>query len=135
MRVGRLARAGAITCLVAAIATVIGAVILKAVLGIDAAFMPLSIPSVAFFTVFYGVAATVVYGIVVRRASDPRRTWAIVSVIAFLLLLIPDVGLLRGPAESPMGPVTPSAVFALVCLHAIAAPIIVLGLLRLAPPD
>jgi hypothetical protein len=34
-----------------------------------------------------------------------------------------------------MGPVTPSAVFALVCLHAIAAPIIVLGLLRLAPPD
>jgi hypothetical protein len=135
MTVGRLARAGAITCLVAAIATVIGAVILRSILGIDDAFQPLSIPSVAFFTVFYGVAATVVYGIVARRARDPRRTWAIVSVIAFVLLLIPAVGLLLGPADSPMGPVTPAAVLALVCLHVIAAPIIVLGLLRFAPPD
>jgi hypothetical protein len=130
-----LVRAGAITCVIAAIATGVGALLLVSLLGIDPAFQPISLPSVVLFTVLYGIAATVVYGVIARRARDPRRTWIRVAVVAFVLLLIPDVSLLLGPAESPMGPVSTAGVLGLIALHCVAAPIIVLGLLTFAPSE
>ena len=131
---GRLVRAAALVIGAAAVATSIGALILPNVLTIDPTFRPISLPSVIFVTVAYGIAAAVVYRWIVGRSGNPQRAWLLAALAGFLLTLIPDALLLLAPANGPLGTVTPAAVGALVVLHLIAAPIVTFGLLRLAPP-
>ena len=131
--VGVLVRAGALVAAATTAATVAAGVVLRAIVNPDPAFEPLSVPAIVITTVLYTTVATAVYGLIVRRSTQPRRRWLQVAGVGFLLSLVPNIGLILNPAGAPFAGLTTTAALALTALHFVAAPIVVFGLLRLAP--
>jgi len=128
-----LAKAGGLVALGTTAATVVAGLILAALVDPTSAFQPLTVPSIASITIVYSVLATGVYGLVARRSSRPRTRWLQVGAVALALSLIPNLMLLLDPAGAPIAGVTVPNVVALVVLHFVAAPLVVFGLVRLAP--
>lgn len=91
----------------AIVAAVVVNLIVRAILGlfypIDPAFLPLSYVSIAFFTVFYCVIASVIFYLVVRFTKSPARNFVIIAVVGFLFSLIQNFLGVANPASMPMG--------------------------------
>lgn len=130
-----LVRAWLLSSGAAAVAGAVAGAVLARATGTDPAFMPLTPGPIVFFTFLFGGAATLVYREIVRRAADPRRRWLQVAAVAAVLSLAPDLLMAVDPAGSPVPGATAEAGLALAVLHLLAAPVIALGLLRLAPPE
>lgn len=86
-------------------------------------FDALALPPVTLLTALGAVGATVAYGVVVRRATRPDRTFVRLAAIVLLLSFVPDLALLRfDPAA------TVPAVVVLMILHVTVAVISVIAL-------
>ena len=83
------------------VANLIVMVITRALFPIPAEFLPLSAPPIIFFTTVFIAIAGVVFLIVGRLSRNPVRAYTIVAVIALILSLVPDFGLLANPAGMP----------------------------------
>jgi hypothetical protein len=99
-------------------------VLALAVLPIDPAFDPLQSQAFIGLTTVFTILAVAAYWIVGRVSRQPITTYRRVSVVALLLSLIPDLGLLFAGAPG----VTIPAILALMLMHVVSAAIIV-GLL------
>jgi hypothetical protein len=110
---------GVLAIVVAALANIIARFILGALVAIPADFPPMQIPAIAFFTVLYGVGATVVYWLINRLARNPQRIWSIVVLISFVLTALPNVAFAANPAAAPFP--GPSQMFLLLLVYHLVA--------------
>lgn len=130
----RVAQAGLLAIVAAVVVNVVIWWIGSMLVQPPADFMPLASPgpTIMFTTVFL-VGATLVYAAINARSSNPPRLFLIVSVIALVLGLIPDIMLLVAPASMPMGTPTVPAVLVLILMHLAAFAITLWAFLRWAP--
>ena len=89
-------------------------------------------PAIMFTTVLL-VGATLVYAIINALSSNPPRLFTYVSIVAFVLLLIPDLMLLVAPQSLPLGTTTVPAVLVLIAMHVAAYAITLWAFTRWAP--
>jgi hypothetical protein len=100
----------------------------RALFPIPAEFLPLSAPPIILFTTFFIAIAGLVFLLVDRLSRNPVRAYTIVAVIALVLSLVPDFGLLANPAGMPGA--TPAGVWGLIAMHVVSAVITVVALTR-----
>lgn len=93
----------------------------------------LSMGPVATLTVVGALAAIIVYAILRRFLAHPNKTFVVISVLVFLISLIPDY-LILGSANSMFAGANTASVGLLMLLHAIAGIAIVLPLVKLTRP-
>lgn len=98
---------------------VVARLILGALVTIPADFPPMQIPAIIFFTVLYGIGATVVFWLINRLASNPPLVWSIVALISFVLTALPNVAFAANPAAAPF-PGTSQMFLLLLVYHVIA---------------
>lgn len=100
------------------IALVANGLLLGAVLATDLVepFEPLSIGSVALFTVLGAIAATLVFGFLTRRSEQPDRTFIVLAGIVLVLSFGPDAWLLQSDPEA-----TVPGVLVLMVMHVVVA--------------
>lgn len=87
---------------------------------------------VALFTAIGAVGATIVYALMKKFLRKPERAFIWVSVVVFLVSLIPDV-MLFSPASPSFAGATPASVGTLMLMHAVAGIITVWGLVKYWP--
>lgn len=121
---GTLAKRGGLATVVA---TVVNAAIVLAVPpAIDhPPYAPLSLGSVALFTVLGVVAATAVYAVILRLSARPERTFLAIAAVVLLLSFVPD---LTFAGELPGA--TSAGVALLMVMHVVAAVVAVTVLVR-----
>jgi hypothetical protein len=93
--------------------------LLVAALPINPDFLPMQAEGVAMMTVIFTIAAVAVFAAVARLSAQPIRTYQIVSVVALVMSLLPDLMLFSEPTATAGG------VVALMVLHAVAAAAVV----------
>ena len=120
-----LAIRGSVAAVLSALAN---AALLWAVLETDLVepFMALSYPPVLFLTVAGAVGATVVYGLLTRRVSDPGRTFQRIAAVVLVVSLVPDLTILVFDEAATLG-----AVVVLMVMHVVVAAVSVASLTRL----
>lgn len=94
---------------------VVARFVLGALATIPADFPPMQLPAIIFFTVLYGIGATMIYWLINRRASNPQRVWLIVVIAGFVLTALPNLAFAANPAAAPF-PGT-SQLFALLLVY------------------
>jgi hypothetical protein len=97
-------------------------------------FMSLNYAPVGIFTTLGVIAAVFAYRFVLRRASNPIRTYWIIALVAMLLSCIPNVMLAMNPSAAPFPGGTTAGFTALIVFHVVAALVSTLILTRMAPP-
>jgi hypothetical protein len=113
--IGPLVRRGALAAVVVALANAVLVLVTTSV-GVAPDFRPLSLPPVLFLSTLGVLGATVTYWVLVRRASNPDRTFTRVASVVLVVSLLPDVALLSGdPAATVPG------VVVLMAMHVVAA--------------
>ena len=126
---------GSLDMRTATIVAVVGAVsanfaiylLATSVLDIDPAFQPLASPGSTIFLTVIGVGgAAYVYSWVRRRSGDPRPVFLRFALLALLVSLIPDLGLLLSDQPGATG----TSVAVLMSMHVVAAAIAVGALTR-----
>jgi hypothetical protein len=95
--------------------------------------MALNVMPVAMLTFIGTVGAVLVYALMRALMKNPNRTFIAISVIVFLLSLIPDYMLLGSTNHFGAG-ATVASVATLMLMHAVAGIIIVWSLLTLTKP-
>jgi Family of unknown function (DUF6069) len=123
----RLLVVGAGLALVATIANVLVAMALRNVLGVPAAFTPLSTPGVASLTIAGMIGATLLFGWVARAQPDPRRTFVLIATAGLVVSWLPDLGIW---ATAVFPGTTTTGILSLMTLHVVAAGLAVATLLR-----
>jgi len=118
---------GAGLALVATIANVLVAMALRNVLGVPAAFTPLSTPGVASLTIAGMIGATLLFGWVARAQPDPRRTFVLIATAGLVVSWLPDLGIW---ATAVFPGTTTTGILSLMTLHVVAAGLAVATLLR-----
>ena len=88
---------------------------------------------IAQWTVLGTVGAAVVYALIRRYAARPVRTFLIVSAAVLILSFIPDV-LIVGQTDGLFAGATWGAAALLASMHVVVAVLVVVALLRFAPP-
>jgi uncharacterized protein DUF6069 len=91
---GRLARVGGVTVVVAVLVNVVIRTVAVSVLGIGGGFLPLEVGPTVFFTVVGMTGAVVVFGVMQRFAKRPVRVFRRVALAVLLVSLVPDLLLL-----------------------------------------
>lgn len=90
----------------------------------------LSVAPVTMLTVIGAVGAIIVYALMKKFLRRPEQPFILVSVVVFLVSLIPDVMLFNGPMAASA---TWANVGTLMLMHAIAGVIIVWALVKYWP--
>jgi len=110
---------GALAVVVSALAN---AILLAAVLGTDAVpqTVHLTYPRVIVFTAVGAAAGVIVFAALRSRVADPASTFRKVAVVALVLSLVPDVGLISADPT-----VTPAVAVVLMAMHVVAAAVTV----------
>lgn len=104
-----------------------------AVVDVSPEFVPLAEPSATvIFTGSLVLIAVIVFAVVDRVSSNPVRTYNIVALVALVLSLIPDIGMLLAPQNLPFGGITFGAVMILMVMHVAAYAVTVYVLTVLA---
>ena len=112
---GPLVRRGALAAVVASVANA-ALVLVATTVGIAPGFRPLALPPVLLLTVVGVAGATAVSWLLLRRVSNPDRTFVRVASVVLVLSFLPDVGLLSAdPAATVPG------VVVLMAMHVVAA--------------
>jgi hypothetical protein len=99
---------------------VVARFILGALVTIPADFPPMQIPAIIFFTVLYGIGATVVYWLINRLANNPQRIWLIVVIVGFVVTALPNLMLAANPAAAPFPGGTAQLFSLLLVYHVVA---------------
>jgi hypothetical protein len=127
LETGSLVRRGALAAVVAAIAKAVVAVAATTA-GVAPGFRPLELPPILLLTVLGVIGATAVYWMLLRRASNPDRTFVRVAAVVLVVSFVPDLGLLSAdPAATVLG------VLVLMAMHVVAAAVSVAVLTGRAP--
>ena len=135
IKTSRLLGVGLLAVVAAVIANLIARAILLAVLDLPADFPPLQPPAIIFFTTIGTALGALVYAILIRRSSRPARTFTTIAVVALVISILPNLGLMANPAAAPFPGGSALAFGALIVLHivaALAAVLVLLGLTRSA---
>ncbi len=112
----------AITAVVAAnAANLLVWAVLKAVIGFDGQFQPLQPGPIAIFTTLGVTAAGLVYALTMRFARHPVPTYRIIALIALILSIIPNLGLMFNPAAAPFPGGSALNFGLLIIFHVVAA--------------
>jgi hypothetical protein len=90
-------------------------IVLAVVPGVNPEFIALDPAAVAMMTVLFTIAAVGVFAAVAKLSIQPIRTYQIVSTVALVLSMIPDLMLLNEPST------TGGDVVSLMILHVVAA--------------
>ena len=102
---GRLWRAGLATLGGAIAANLVLWTIAQTMLGIPPEFAPLATPAPAIIFTTLGVAGAVLaLALIARFARRPITVFRIVAVVALLVSLLPNVGMILDPATAPFPP-------------------------------
>ena len=127
---GRYALIAIGTVIAAVAANLVVYVIGSAVVGYDPGFVVLATPGgTIIFTLVPAVVAVVVYALLLRFASNPERTFAILAAVVLVLSWIPDLTYIPTvPGSSTAQTVV------LMIMHVVAAVVIVGMLTNLARP-
>ncbi|MDQ6602410.1 MAG: DUF6069 family protein [Chloroflexota bacterium] len=127
---GRFALVGLATVIAATLANVLVYFVGGAFVAYDPQFLPLTDVSGAIaFTLPAAIVAVLLYAALLRFASNPARTFAIISAVVFVVTLIPDF------TYTPTVPgATGGQTAILVLMHVVAAGVIVGMLMALARP-
>jgi hypothetical protein len=130
LSLGRIGRATLIAAAISGLANVALGAALRAGLGIDSRFAPLTPAAIAIFTVACTLVGGAVFAVIARLwPSDAVRRFAIVAVVVVVVSLGAPLSLLSAtPAQWPG--VSPIAVFALMPLHLVAATVLVMTVKR-----
>jgi Family of unknown function (DUF6069) len=115
---------GLIAIIVSVIANDIVLFVLKPLVSGPVPLFALNIGSVSVLTAIGALGATIVYAILRQFMRSPNKTFIIISVIVFLLSLIPDYMLLGSTSKMAAG-ATIASVGTLMFMHLVAAVIIV----------
>ncbi len=128
---GRFARVGLATVAAATLANVLVYFVGGALVTYDPQFLPLTNVSGAIvFTLPAAIVAVLLYAALLRFARRPARTFTIISLVVFVVTLIPDFTYI------PTLPgVTVGQTAVLVLMHIVAAAVIVGMLTKLARPQ
>jgi hypothetical protein len=105
---------------VAVALNVVARLILGALVTIPADFPPMQIPAIIFFTVLYGIGATVVYWLINRLANNPQRIWLIVVLVGFVVTALPNLAFAANPAAAPFSGGTAQLFSLLLVYHVLA---------------
>jgi hypothetical protein len=117
----RLAPVGLLTSIAAAAANVAVYYVGDALIGYNPAFVELgSALGIAICTVIPAVIAVLLYAALLHSASNPARTFTIVSAVVFIITLVPDLTFIPGEPGSSNAQTT-----VLIVMHAVAAALIV----------
>ena len=126
--------AAPVLILIVVVMLVILDLIIGAILQPDPTFLPLNPAAVAITIVLNLVPAAIVYALIGRFTKRPWTNWYVVSIICFLLTLIPDFMLFL-PNDAPMFPVvTTPYILALILFHIVGAGIFIPLLPRWSAP-
>jgi hypothetical protein len=120
---------GLIAIIASVIVNVIVLLILKPLVAGPIVLHALNIGPVAALTFIGALGATIVYGILRQCMKSPNKPFLVISVVVFLLSLIPDYMLLGSSSPFAAG-ATPASVATLMFMHAVAAVIIVSVLVK-----
>jgi hypothetical protein len=122
VRYSRLWWVGLLAIVLAVIANLLVRVIAMPFIMVPPEFLPLSNPvPTIMFTTLGVLAATIVFAIVGRFSRQPVRTFTIISVIALILSMIPNIFMLVDPASAPFPGANVGNVLILMLQHVIAA--------------
>ena len=117
---GRLWRVGALAIGASIIANLIIRIIAVNVLGIGEGFMPLTWAPPIVFTIIGVLGAIIVFAILARFSKRPIQLFRIIGIVALVLSLLPDIGLLT---SNSMPGTTLAAVITLMLMHVAAGAI------------
>lgn len=98
-------------------------VIARTWLGAPSTFAPLGFGPVIFWSVFFGIGATLVFALVARWSKRPGTVFVRIALIAYACTFIPDLLLLQFPTFFPGSTLT--AVLSLMAMHALEAIIVI----------
>lgn len=113
----------AVTCAAWAVAHLLAGITLEVRLTPGAQPEPVGIASVTVASALAGVVALLVVAVLRRRTKRPRRNWLVISLVLLAVSL-------AGPLS---GAQTASALVSLVCLHLLAAAVLIPVLWRSLP--
>ena len=124
---GRFALVGLATVIAAVVANVLVFYIGSAFVSYDPQFLPLmgAGPAVM-FTVVPAIVAVLLYAALLRFVRNPERVFVIISIVVFIVTLIPDFIYIPDVPGATVGQTT-----ILILMHVVAAIVIVLMLTRL----
>lgn len=131
----RIWLAGLVGILAAIVANLIVRALLFAALPLPENFPPLQVGSIIFFTVVFGVLATIVFSLVARFSARPVSTYKIIALVALIVSVLPNFAAMANPAAMPFPGGTPVAFGALIVFHVVGAAAIVTALLLLTRPE
>ena len=114
----RLVVVGASLTLVATVANVALAMVLRSWLQVPAGFQPLTTPAVASLTIMGMIAATAVFAWTARTRPDPIRTFLVIATVGLFLSWLPDLGIW---ATGAFHGTTGAGILSLMALHVVAA--------------
>jgi hypothetical protein len=118
----RLWWVGLLVIVVATVVNIVLALGATALIPGLAAFSPLGVGPIGFFTFVGALGAVIVFALLGRFARRPVRLFRIVAITVLVLSLIPDILMLSQPLFPST---TPASVTVLMCLHVVVAAICV----------
>jgi len=122
---GRVGRAALTASVISALANVALGSALRNGLGINPSFEPLTPAAVVIFTVAFTLVGGAVFAVMARRGrADAVRRFTIVAAVVAIVSLAAPLSLL-GASETQWPGVSPTAAFALMPLHVVAAIVLV----------
>lgn len=128
---GELAKLGALIAITAIALNLLVLLVFTSLFTIDDDFTPMSPGPIVIMTVLGTTAALLVFAVIQRFASRPLRVFQIVAVVALLISLIPNIGLLAGdPAQEELQGANGPAVIGLMLMHVIVAGLVIAMLTR-----
>jgi uncharacterized protein DUF6069 len=114
----RLLVVGASLALVATVANVALAMVLRGSLQVPAGFQPLTAPAVASLTIVGMIAATVVFARIAQTRPDPTRTFLVIATVGLFLSWLPDLAIW---VTAIFPGTTGAGIVSLMALHVVAA--------------
>ena len=126
----RFALIGLTTIVAAVLANVVVYYLGHVTVGYDPQFTILAdVGTTIFFTVIPAIVAVLLYGLLLRCASRPARTFAIIAAVVYVVTTIPDLTYIPSAPGAKLGQTA-----ILVLMHTVAAAVIVELLTRFARP-
>ena len=124
----RLIQAGLLGVFASAAVNLLMRAVLFAVLPLPADFPPLQPVPITLFTMIGTALAAVVFAVVVRISGAPIRVFRILSLVALVLSILPNVSLMINLASAPF-PGGSALAFGVLILFHIAAALVSVGIL------